>query len=70
MRALSKAVPGNTYTIKWMFGLSDVLDYIRSCHIEEGSEIQVIQNCSNGVIIGSGDRRMIIGTEVAERIQV
>ncbi len=70
MQALSKAVPGNRYTIKWMFGLSDILDYIRSCHIEEGSEIQVIQNCSNGVIVGAGKTRMIIGTEIADRIQV
>ncbi len=70
MKALSKAIPGHCYTIKWMMGFSDILDYIRSCHIEEGSEIRVIQNCSNGVIVGSQGRRMIIGSEVADRIQV
>ncbi len=70
MQALSKAAPGSSYTIKWMFGISDILDYLRKCHIEEGSEIQVIQNCSNGVIVGANDKRMIIGTEVADRIQV
>ena len=41
MQALSTAAPGKVYTIKWMFGLPEVLNIIRNCQIEEGSEIRV-----------------------------
>ena len=34
MQALSTAAPGKVYTIKWMFGLPEVLDIIRNCQIE------------------------------------
>ena len=44
MQALSTAAPGKVYTIKWMFGLPEVLDIIRNCQIEEGSEIRVFEN--------------------------
>ena len=40
MQALSTAAPGKVYTIKWMFGLPEVLNIIRNCQIEEGSEIR------------------------------
>ena len=43
MQALSTAAPGKVYTIKWMFGLPEVLDIIRNCQIEEGSEIRVFE---------------------------
>ena len=39
MQALSKAAAGKSYTIKWMFGIPEVLDKIRKCKIDEGSEI-------------------------------
>ena len=35
MQALSTAAPGKVYTIKWMFGLPEVLNIIRNCQIEE-----------------------------------
>ena len=44
MQALAKAAAGKSYTIKWMFGIPEVLDKIRKCKIDEGSEITVIQN--------------------------
>ena len=44
MQALSTAAPGKVYTIKWMFGLPEVLNIIRNCQIEEGSEIRVFEN--------------------------
>ena len=37
MQALSKAAAGKSYTIKWMFGIPEVLDKIRKCKIDEGS---------------------------------
>lgn len=51
MQALSKAAAGKSYTIKWMFGIPEVLDKIRKCKIDEGSEITVIQNSGRDLII-------------------
>lgn len=69
MQALSQAVPGN-YTIKWMFGIPEVLDMIRQYKINEGSEITVIQNYGNGLIIRHGEKRIAISSDAATRIQV
>ncbi len=70
MQALSNARPGESYTVKWMFGLPDVLEFLHSRHVEEGSTIQVIQQCRDSVIIGVQDVRLALGHEVAERIKV
>ena len=56
MQALSKAAAGKSYTIKWMFGIPEVLDKIRKCKIDEGSEITVIQNSGRDLIIRSGEK--------------
>lgn len=69
MQALSKAVPGN-YTIKWMFGIPEVLDTIRKYKIDEGSEITVIQNFGSGLIIRHDDKRIALSSDAATRIQV
>ena len=53
MQALSTAAPGKVYTIKWMFGLPEVLNIIRNCQIEEGSEIRVFEKFNGGLIIGN-----------------
>ena len=37
MQALSKKKTGDICTIKWMFGIPDVLDFLRSRKIKEGS---------------------------------
>ena len=58
MQALSKAAAGKSYTIKWMFGIPEVLDKIRKCKINEGSEITVIQNSGRDLIIRSGEKRI------------
>ena len=70
MQALSKAAAGKSYTIKWMFGIPEVLDKIRKCKIDEGSEITVIQNSGSDLIIQSGEKRLAISSDVATRIQV
>ncbi len=70
MLALSNAKAGESYTIKWMFGLPEVLDYLHSRHVEEGSTVHVIQQCGDSVIIGVRDVRLALGSEVAERIKV
>ncbi len=33
MQALSKAAAGKSYTIKWMFGIPEVLDKIRNARL-------------------------------------
>ena len=65
MQALSTAVPGKWYTIKWMFGVPEVLEKL------EGSEIHVIQNDASGMmIIASDQKRFAISQDAAARIQV
>ena len=65
MQALSTAVPGKWYTIKWMFGVPEEFK------IKEGSEIHVIQNDASGMmIIASDQKRFAISQDAAARIQV
>ncbi len=70
MQALSKAKPGECYTIKWMFGLPDVVEYLHSHDVREGSTIRLIQRCRDSVLIGVQDMRFVIGDEIADRIKV
>ena len=70
MQALSKAAAGKSYTIKWMFGIPEVLDKIRKCKIDEGSEITVIQHSGRDLIIRSGEKRIAMSSDAATRIQV
>ena len=46
MRALSQTNAGDTCTIKWMFGVPEILETMRNMDIKEGSTIQVIHNDS------------------------
>ena len=64
MQALSQTNTGDTCTIKW------ILETMRNMDIKEGSTIQVIQKCRDWLIIGSNNRRLAVGNEVADRIQV
>lgn len=70
MQALSTTVPGHSYTIKWMFGLPEVIDFIKNCQIEEGCLIHVLQKSSAGLIIKSKDHKLAISNDIADRIQV
>ena len=70
MHSLSDSTQGYTYTIKWMFGVPEILETMRNMDIKEGSTIQVIQKCRDWLIIGSNNRRLAVGNEVADRIQV
>ena len=53
MQSLSKAMAGDACTVKWMFGVPELLRYLRANHIEEGSAIQVVQNCWGNMILQS-----------------
>ena len=70
MQNLSAQTAGNACTIKWMFGVPEILETMRNMDIKEGSTIQVIQKCRDWLIIGSNNRRLAVGNEVADRIQV
>ena len=70
MQALSQTNAGDTYTIIWMIGVPEILETMRNMDIKEGSTIQVIQKCRDWLIIGSNNRRLAVGNEVADRIQV
>ena len=61
MQALSKATPGETYTIQWMFGQPEVLDFLHSHSVDEGERIQLIQKMRDCVIIGAKDSRFAMG---------
>ena len=67
MHSLSKSSQGSTYTIKWMFGLPEVM---KDMDIHEGSTIRVLQKCHDSLIISSANRKIVLGNEVADRIQV
>ena len=70
MQALSQARPGETYTIKWMFGVPEVVEFLHSQQVKEGGTIRLISRCRSSVIIGIRDKRFVIGDEIAERIKV
>ena len=70
MQALSDAKPGESYTIKWMFGVPEVLEFLHSRQVMEGSTIRLIQRCRDSVLIGVQDMRFVLGDEVAEGIKV
>ena len=38
MQKLSKAAIGRSYTIQWMFGVPEVMDFLREHHVEEGAK--------------------------------
>lgn len=70
MLALSNTQSGKTYKIKWMFGIPQVLDFLHARQIAEGSTVHVLANLSGGLIIASGDRRIALDHQTAERIKV
>ena len=70
MQALSKKKTGDICTIKWMFGIPDVLDFLRSRKIKEGSTVQVIQRINGGLILGMDGKRIAMCDVAADRIQV
>ena len=41
-----------------MFGIPDVLDFLRSRKIKEGSTVQVIQRINGGLILGMDGKRI------------
>ncbi|MEY8353976.1 FeoA family protein [Lachnospiraceae bacterium 54-53] len=70
MESLMNVAIGDTYTVKWLICDPRTEKLMQSYHIEEGSTVRVIRRCLGSVIIGMNDRRLAIGSEVAEGIKV
>ena len=70
MHSLSDSIQGYTYTIKWMFGLPEVMKSMHDMDIHEGSTIRVLRKLHDSLIISSANRKIVLGNEVADRIQV
>ena len=56
MHSLSDSTQGYTYTIKWMFGLPEVMKSMHDMDIHEGSTIRVLRKFHDSLIISSADR--------------
>ena len=70
MQPLTKAMQGATCTVKWAFGLPDVVEKLRELKIEQGSKLRVVCKNSDYMIIGVDGKRYAVGNEIAGRIQV
>ena len=70
MHSLSDSTQGYTYTSKWMFGLPEVMKSMHDMDIHEGSTIHVLRKFHDSLIISSANRKIVLGNEVADRIQV
>ena len=53
-----------------MFGLPEVMKAMHDMDIHEGSMVRVLQKFHDSLIISSADRKIVLGNEVADRIQV
>ena len=48
MQSLAQAKAGDDYTIKWMFGAPQILEFLKGYGIREGSDIRVFQQGKDG----------------------
>ena len=70
MLSLNETKAGEDYTVKWMTGMPETMDYIRSCKVSEGEDVHVISRIFGGVIVGVKNRRILISDHAARRIKV
>ena len=72
MLSLNETKAGEDYTVKWMTGMPETMDYIRSCKVSEGEDVHVISRIFGGVIVGVKNRRILISDDASgfrKRIQ-
>ena len=55
MQALSTAKSGERYTIKWMLGNQQVMDFLHRHDFCEGNPVDVIQQNNDWMIIGKSE---------------
>ncbi len=63
MRSLSDVKQGNNCTVKWMFCLPEIMEFMHKYHIEQGSRLQVIQNTRGSMVIGTDNARIALSRE-------
>lgn len=51
MQSLAAVPAGAACTVKWMFGIAEILGYLRKNEIKECEEIQDLQNYCGNVIV-------------------
>ena len=56
MLSLNETKAGEACTIKWMTGMPETMDYIRSCKVSEGKDVRVISRIFGGVIVSVENR--------------
>ena len=70
MLPLTKAAQGSVHTVKWAFGLPEIMEKLETLKTHQGSRILVVQKDKDYMINGSGGKRVVIENQVASRIQV
>lgn len=70
MKALTNTNTGDACTIEWMFGTPETMRAMEKVNLREGSRIRIIQKMKDCLIIGMNERRIVLGNDVACRIQV
>ena len=70
MQSLSKAMAGDACTVKWMFGRPEIIELMHKYKIVQGSQVEVIPQKPDGLIIGVQEARIAMSREVADRIKV
>ena len=70
MQSLNETNAGESYTIKWMTGMPEIMDQIRQYDVREGKSVQVISRILGGVIVGVRGRRILIRQTIFENIAV
>lgn len=69
MQSLADAQTGE-YTIKWMLGNKQAMEFMNGYDVREGSTVRVIRQVMDSVIIGVHGMRLAVGKEIAEKIKV
>lgn len=70
MQNLSNAAAGEACTVKWMFGVPEVLAFLRKHHIKEGNTIQIVQNCWGNMVVAAEGQSFAVSKDIADRIKV
>lgn len=69
MQSLADVQAGE-YTIKWMLGNRQAMEFMNEYDVCEGSTVEAIRHIMDSVVIGVHGVRLAVGKEVAERIKV
>ena len=66
MQSLAAASAGEACTVKWMFGIAEILGYLRKNEIKEGEEIRIVQNYGGNVIVSTQGRQFAVSKDIGK----